>query len=220
MQCEPISEDRYHTVLIDFENYRQAIDSKNHLANKTECDDLKNEEYQMCGKACVLNCRSDSTATKFIVSNEKCDLNKCVEGCFCKAGFVRYQAKCVPIAECPKKTRRNKAMNFDAEPNADAQIKIQNENKVPSQVQENLGDPISLYGFFNQPMAMNIQQVDGSGNIQKTDADHHEQAQDSKQPSNKLTTGNSSSKKNAHKNPSSNRYFNGDRVGGLFHEGK
>lgn len=172
MLCE---HDHYHTILIDFENYRHAIGSKGQLtigisSNQTvskECAHLKNQEYRMCGKKCVLNCRHDSKALKFSTSNEKCDTNKCVEGCFCKDGFVRYHNECVPIRECP--TRRNRAVHFATEMKTDTQMNIQNAT------QETSTNP-KIFGFFNRrecrtlpcagiPLALQMQQYDA--NIQR-----------------------------------------------------
>ncbi|XP_038222664.1 serine protease inhibitor swm-1-like [Zerene cesonia] len=58
---------------------------------KDECP--KNEEYLLCGSACPFNC----TDPKGPVS---C-FDDCVEGCFCKAGYLRHgNGTCVNADEC------------------------------------------------------------------------------------------------------------------------
>lgn len=142
-------------MLIDFENYRQAISSEGQLTKEIasnqsisiECV-LKNGEYRICGKSCVLHCRHDSMAVKFFTSNEKCDATKCVEGCFCKDGFVRYHNECVPIADCA--ARGNKAMDF-------SQIKIDNSTHIASQ--EHTSDP-KTFSSLNRPPPIQFQAYD------------------------------------------------------------
>lgn len=159
LQCEHIGDEQYRTVLIDFEKYRHESVIRRRLTDgistirtiSKECSGLENEEYRMCGKKCVLNCRNDSIAGKFLISKEECDTNKCVEGCFCKDGFVRYRNKCVPINECP--VRRNKAVDFVTEGKNSTQIAPQMEtamNLNQAQVNQNASNP-KIFGFFNRP---------------------------------------------------------------------
>lgn len=204
LQCEHVSdEQQYSTVSIDFEKFQHAVSSRSQLtygisSSQTlykECGGLENEEYRMCGKKCVLNCRHDSMAVKFLISKEECDSNKCVEGCFCKDGFVRYHNKCVPINECPAR-RNNKAMDFATEANHfedndEKQMNIQNSTQIASQLQaainlnqgqmeKNSSNP-KIFGFFNRPgcgffgcagipLSIQLQQYDES--VERKENDH------------------------------------------------
>lgn len=82
--------------------------------NKDKCDKPKvcadpvNEVYQQCGNKCVLGCRYASLTSGITLAKHDCEKNDCVEGCFCKTGLVRHQAKCIPAAECPiRKCQKN-----------------------------------------------------------------------------------------------------------------
>lgn len=68
--------------------------------------------YQKCGTKCVLACRFDSKVLDVAATLTECDKNECVEGCFCKDGFVRDQGKCILPKECP--VRNNKSIEFVA----------------------------------------------------------------------------------------------------------
>ncbi|GBP30402.1 Chymotrypsin-elastase inhibitor ixodidin [Eumeta japonica] len=58
---------------------------------KDECG--PNEEYQLCGSACPFNC-SDPEGP--VACSEEC-----VEGCFCKAGFLKNEnGTCVDEKQC------------------------------------------------------------------------------------------------------------------------
>lgn len=167
MQFEHASAEQYLTVLIDFEKYRHESIVRSRLTDgistirsiSKACADSENEEYRMCGKKCVLNCRYDATVAPFLISKKQCDTNKCVEGCFCKENFVRYNNKCVPIDECP--ARRNKAVEFVTEANAldngdapqmNMQISIQNstQNSNQDELDKNANNP-KIFGFLNRP---------------------------------------------------------------------
>lgn len=113
MQCRHVNVEEDVTILIEFNKYQQI-----HPANATissnntkpeECIGLENALYQKCGTMCISACRfipeSDLAATL-----EECDTNECIDGCFCKDGFVRYQDKCILPNECP--VRNNKSIEF------------------------------------------------------------------------------------------------------------
>lgn len=154
------------TVLIDFEKYQQlfkssirgiSVELNSNETSSHECVDIKNEVYQKCGSNCVLGCRHDSVSSKVAVSNGECDSNKCIEGCFCRDGFVRYQNKCVPVNECPH--RRNKAIEIMTKDGilSENETPIQNltqsnnaNNQNETQNQANSPNP-KIFGFFNRP---------------------------------------------------------------------
>ncbi|XP_068618092.1 serine protease inhibitor swm-1-like [Battus philenor] len=55
----------------------------------------KNEEYLLCGSACPYNCTNPPES---VVCAEQC-----IEGCFCKSGYLRADTgTCVPMEECVK----------------------------------------------------------------------------------------------------------------------
>lgn len=63
--------------------------------NEANCTNF-NEEYKSCGTACQLTCANFYNHSLICTGN-------CVEGCFCKAGFVREEANgiCIRTEECP-----------------------------------------------------------------------------------------------------------------------
>ncbi len=63
------------------------------LHTVSACGD--NEEYNSCGTACPLNCNNRN-------ENIPCTDN-CVEGCFCKEGFIlnKEGGNCIPEDQCP-----------------------------------------------------------------------------------------------------------------------
>lgn len=69
--------------------------------NLPVCADPINEVYQKCGNKCVLGCRYAGTMSDTTISKNDCGKSDCMAGCFCKAGLVRHQSKCIPVAECP-----------------------------------------------------------------------------------------------------------------------
>ncbi|XP_031618162.1 cell wall protein DAN4-like [Contarinia nasturtii] len=87
----------------DNESSTVLIDAKKLLkfsqkANKSDCGE--NEEYQECGKKCVLSCRYLRSTHEITLSKDDCETSECVKGCFCKKELVRSGDKCVSIAEC------------------------------------------------------------------------------------------------------------------------
>lgn len=73
-------------------------------SNNSDC--AENEEYQECGKKCVLGCKNSSSSLGITLSEEECEKTECVKGCFCKDGFARQQDKCVPVSECSSRQSR------------------------------------------------------------------------------------------------------------------
>lgn len=146
------------TVLIDSEQYKQlAINSNKQNA---ELCATESEEYRRCGNKCVLACRYDLSVSGITIAKNDCDETRCVEGCFCKDGLVRYQNRCIPAKECP--IRRNRAMDIMNEmstPNKNetyTQIKAQNQtqaqNRNHTQINFQTQNPkIFGFGFFNRP---------------------------------------------------------------------
>lgn len=103
------------TILIDFNKYQQihpanAANSSN-ITKPEVCAGLENAVYQKCGTKCVLACRFTTIVLDLGATLKECDKNECIEGCFCKDGFVRYQDKCILPKECP--IRSNKSIEFD-----------------------------------------------------------------------------------------------------------
>lgn len=105
------------TILIDFKRYQQlnpanltqpTSDTNNTISE--ECVGLENSEFKKCGTTCVLSCRYIPTISNVTVTSNDCVENECIEGCFCKDGFVRYQNKCVLPGDCP--LRSNKSIEF------------------------------------------------------------------------------------------------------------
>ncbi|KFM77647.1 Zonadhesin, partial [Stegodyphus mimosarum] len=70
-------------------------DSNGECVETEECGEKicgKNEIYKECGTACPANCTN---------RNPICT-EECVEGCFCRDGFVRSKnGTCVPLSQCP-----------------------------------------------------------------------------------------------------------------------
>lgn len=160
LQSQPVIAEDGLTVLIDSEKY-QEISTDSNKTNVEVCGDLQTEEYRKCGKKCVLACRLSPFPSDIIVSKDDCDEMKCVEGCFCKDGFVRYQNECILAKECPM--RMNKAMRMMSESNktesygqnkaqnhTQAQIMVQNMNQTQVQFQGQ-NPKIFGFGFFNRP---------------------------------------------------------------------
>lgn len=110
------------TVMIDYEKYQQAVRARRHPRNArsiaqidaTICADLEREEYRNCGNKCVLGCRYDAAVSENITVTDDCDATECIEGCFCKDGFVRYHKKCVlPATECPARKSKTIGKAYD-----------------------------------------------------------------------------------------------------------
>lgn len=105
------------TVLIDFSKYQ-----KMYLANKANssnnattdvCIGMENATYHKCSAKCVLSCRLIPNMSDVAVTPNECENSACMEGCFCKVGFVRYEDKCVLPKDCP--VRINKSIEFNTE---------------------------------------------------------------------------------------------------------
>lgn len=92
------------TVRIDIKKY-QSISSFDKSPEK--CLDVDNREYRKCGHNCVLGCRFDTITSKNVTSEEHCNDTECVEGCFCKNGFVHFKNKCILATECPHQNNGN-----------------------------------------------------------------------------------------------------------------
>lgn len=121
MQSEHVNNEEDLTLLIDFQKYRQTVNARRHPRNAKSvkqtnssnvCTDVEKEEYQKCGKNCVLGCRYDSLVSEnvTVTAVDNCNATNCTEGCFCKDGFIRYHHKCIPAAECP--TRKTKSIDL------------------------------------------------------------------------------------------------------------
>lgn len=112
LKCAPIDENHNHevqTVLIDFEKYQQFHQPNVVSSNKTNaevCSDKENKEYRKCGNKCVLSCQYTLYSSKFPISNDNCNKSTCIEGCFCKEGYVRHYDKCILAKECPIRNAR------------------------------------------------------------------------------------------------------------------
>lgn len=78
-----------------------------------ECIGMENATFQKCGTKCVLSCRFIPNVSNVAVTPNDCESNECVEGCFCKVGFVRYEDKCILPKECP--VRSDKSIEFNTE---------------------------------------------------------------------------------------------------------
>lgn len=100
------------TILIDFKKYQQLHQVKVANSSKSEvCTALENGIYQKCASKCVSSCRFQIPSISDIaMTSIDCAKSECIEGCFCKIGFVRYQDKCILSKNCP--TRANKSMEF------------------------------------------------------------------------------------------------------------
>lgn len=110
MQCAPVNDNQDdHTILIDFEKYQEFHQPNVASSNKTNaevCSDGENKEYRKCGNKCVLSCRYTLYSSKFPISSDECSKKTCVEGCFCKDGYVRHYDKCILAKECPVRNGR------------------------------------------------------------------------------------------------------------------
>lgn len=78
-----------------------SLEGRSQKQNRKVCADPINEVYQECGNQCVLGCRYTSTTFNLTIPKNDCGKSNCIAGCFCKAGLVRHQSKCIPVAECP-----------------------------------------------------------------------------------------------------------------------
>lgn len=93
------------TVLIDFKEYFELINAHHKQNVSKVCSETENEVYEKCGKKCIAACRFASSTLKLTATKDECKKTDCIEGCFCKDGFVRYGNKCIPAAKCPVSSR-------------------------------------------------------------------------------------------------------------------
>lgn len=100
--------------MIDFSKYQQinAVNVTN-SSKFQECIGIENAVYQKCGKKCVLGCRFIPNISDLAVTLNDCEAAECIEGCFCKDGFVRLHDKCILPKECP--VRSNKSIQLSTE---------------------------------------------------------------------------------------------------------
>lgn len=142
MQSEHVNNVDDLTLLIDFQKYQQTINARRHPRNAKSinqtkspvCADVEKEEYQKCGKKCILGCRHDSLVTEnvTVTAKDNCNATNCIEGCFCKDGFIRYHHKCIPATECPARKTKSIGMLYNGY-----------ETEYPSR----------LFGIFQRPCA-------------------------------------------------------------------
>lgn len=107
--AKQLPEENELTGLFDYEKYlklqanqMQRFEKRDQQPiNKTQCLDSEHEVYQECGNKCVLACRYSVSTSVLPSENDECVKAKCIEGCFCKAGFVRNGNKCIPASQCP-----------------------------------------------------------------------------------------------------------------------
>lgn len=95
--------------MIDFEKFLEFHHPHAAYLNQTYvevCVDAENKEYQKCGNKCVVSCRDTFSSLNFSIPSDNCSEKKCIEGCFCKHGYVRHHDKCVLAKECPIKSGR------------------------------------------------------------------------------------------------------------------
>ncbi|CAD5114007.1 DgyrCDS3170 [Dimorphilus gyrociliatus] len=74
---------------------RRAIPSKWRSQHLCPIMCTGNSEYRECGPSCPQTCKN--------IGDEKdkyCDHGPCVEGCYCKEGYILHNAKCIPAADC------------------------------------------------------------------------------------------------------------------------
>lgn len=110
------------TILIDFDKYHQLhpinVTISSNSTAATACADLDNGVYQVCGKKCILSCRYNPAILDVAQTSNDCPNTECIEGCFCKVGFVRYRDKCILPKECPQRSNKSIEFNTDMPNNA------------------------------------------------------------------------------------------------------
>lgn len=109
LHCRLVNNNDDQTILIDFEKFQKFNHTNVGSSNKTNvelCTNSENKEYRKCGNKCVLSCRYALSTSNFSISTENCNETKCIEGCFCKNGFVRHHNKCILSKECPIRSSR------------------------------------------------------------------------------------------------------------------
>ncbi|XP_031623709.1 uncharacterized protein LOC116341019 isoform X3 [Contarinia nasturtii] len=105
-QAKEVHLETESTILIDAKKFLEIFKKSNET---NVCGE--NEEYLECGKKCMLSCRYSASSFGIALSEDECEKNECVKGCFCKDGLVRQRDKCVPVAECS--SRQSKAFDIE-----------------------------------------------------------------------------------------------------------
>lgn len=86
-----------------------AVNSSNSSTFEA-CIGVENAAYRKCGTKCILGCRFTPNILDVAVTPNDCENSECVEGCFCKDGYVRLEDKCILPKGCP--VRSNKSIEF------------------------------------------------------------------------------------------------------------
>lgn len=105
------------TALIDFSKYQQIyLANMTNSSNNTKADkciSINNAAYHKCSSKCVLGCRFIPHISDVAVTPNECENSACIDGCFCKVGFVRYKDKCVLPEECPVRSKQSIELNTE-----------------------------------------------------------------------------------------------------------
>lgn len=108
LPCSHINNHVDQTILINLEKFQEFYRLNVANSNQTYvevCADAENKVYRKCGNKCALSCRYSLSSSNFSISNENCNESLCIEGCFCKDGYVWHGVKCILAEVCPVKNR-------------------------------------------------------------------------------------------------------------------